>query len=99
MDELAQQVADRLKAARFVEVEASGRHVHLTEADAQTLFGHPLTPTRPLSQPGQFACAEMCIRDSWKPRHRPLRQYHLLPRHRLPHQEPAGDLTNRCGGL
>ena len=58
MDELAQQVADRLKAARFVEVEASGRHVHLTEADAQTLFGHPLTPTRPLSQPGQFACAE-----------------------------------------
>ncbi|MBS6366190.1 MAG: phosphate propanoyltransferase [Clostridiales bacterium] len=58
MDELAQQVADRLKAERFVEVEASGRHVHLTEQDALTLFGHPMTPARPLSQPGQFACAE-----------------------------------------
>lgn len=23
-----------------------------------TLFGHPLTPKRPLSQPGQFLCAE-----------------------------------------
>jgi putative phosphotransacetylase len=58
MDELAEQVAARLKAARFVEVEASGRHVHLTESDALRLFGHPLTPARPLSQPGQYACQE-----------------------------------------
>ena len=28
----------------FVEMEASGRHVHVTEAQAKTLFGHPLTP-------------------------------------------------------
>lgn len=44
--------------AAFVEVEASGRHVHLTEADAIALFGHGLTPERPLSQPGQFVCSE-----------------------------------------
>ena len=42
----------------FIEVEASGRHVHLTEEAAQSLFGHSLTPKRPLSQPGQFICEE-----------------------------------------
>ena len=51
---IAAQVADRL----FVEVEASGRHVHLTKDQAMTLFGHGLTPKRPLSQPGQFVCQE-----------------------------------------
>ena len=49
-DKLAEAVAQRL----FVELEASGRHVHLTEAGANRLFGHPLTPDRPLSQPGQY---------------------------------------------
>lgn len=42
----------------FVPMEASGRHVHLTETQAQTLFGHPLTPHRPLSQPGQYLSKE-----------------------------------------
>ena len=42
----------------FVELEASGRHVHVTEAQAQTLFGHKLTPKRPLSQPGQYLANE-----------------------------------------
>lgn len=42
----------------FVELEASGRHVHVTEAQAQVLFGHPLTAKRPLSQPGQFLANE-----------------------------------------
>ena len=42
----------------FLEVEASGRHVHLTEAAAMALFGHGLTALRPLSQPGQFVCKE-----------------------------------------
>ena len=51
---IAAQVADRL----FIEVEASGRHVHLTKEQAVTLFGHGLTPQRPLSQPGQFVCQE-----------------------------------------
>lgn len=42
----------------FVPVEASGRHVHITRAQAAALFGHPLTPERPLSQPGQFLAKE-----------------------------------------
>lgn len=51
---LAQKVLGRI----FVELEASGRHVHLTKAQAELLFGHPLTPKRPLSQPGQFLANE-----------------------------------------
>lgn len=42
----------------FVELEASGRHVHVTQAQAQALFGHLLTQKRPLSQPGQFLANE-----------------------------------------
>ena len=37
---------------------ASARHAHLSEQDALTLFGAPLTPVRELSQPGQFLCKE-----------------------------------------
>ena len=39
----------------FIEMEASGRHVHVTKEQAEILFGHRLTPERPLSQPGQWA--------------------------------------------
>ena len=53
-EEIAQQVISRL----FVELEASGRHVHVTEAQAHALFGHLLTPKRELSQPGQFLANE-----------------------------------------
>ena len=42
----------------FVPLEASGRHVHVTEEQARTLFGHGLTPKRPLSQPGQYLANE-----------------------------------------
>ena len=51
---LAEQVMKRI----FVELEASGRHVHVTKEQALTLFGHPLTPKRPLSQPGQYLANE-----------------------------------------
>ena len=51
---LAGRVMERL----FVEMEASGRHVHLTEGQIMTLFGHGLTPAKPLSQPGQYAAKE-----------------------------------------
>lgn len=51
---LAEKVAGRI----FVPLEASGRHVHITAEQAQALFGHPLTPKRPLSQPGQFLANE-----------------------------------------
>ena len=39
-------------------MEASGRHVHVTKEQAQRLFGHPLTPKRELSQPGQYLANE-----------------------------------------
>lgn len=55
---LVERVTDEVCRRLFLEVEASGRHVHLTEEQAQTLFGHPLTNVRPLSQPGQYVCAE-----------------------------------------
>ena len=54
LDVLTQAVMDRV----FVPVEASGRHVHVTREQAMTLFGHPLTPKRPLSQPGQYLSQE-----------------------------------------
>lgn len=42
----------------FIQLEASGRHVHVTKQQAITLFGHGLTPERPLSQPGQYLARE-----------------------------------------
>lgn len=54
LDELAQAVMERI----FVPIEASGRHVHVTKEQAMTLFGHGLTPERPLSQPGQYLAKE-----------------------------------------
>lgn len=55
-EELLRSVIEALT----IEIEASGRHVHLTREAVERLFGpdHRLTPTKPLSQPGQFACAE-----------------------------------------
>ena len=54
----ANLIADAVLSRIFVELEASGRHVHVTREAAQTLFGHGLTPDRPLSQPGQFVAKE-----------------------------------------
>jgi len=54
LDALTDQVLGRI----FVELEASGRHAHVTEEQAMTLFGHKLTPKRELSQPGQFLSNE-----------------------------------------
>lgn len=41
-------------------VEISARHLHLSQADLETLFGkgYQLTVKKALSQPGQFACEE-----------------------------------------
>lgn len=43
-----------------IEIEASGRHIHLSRAHVDALFGtgYRLTPVKDLSQPGQFACQE-----------------------------------------
>ena len=53
-----QAVAEAVMSRLFVELEASGRHVHVTKEQAQTLFGHGLTEKRPLSQPGQYLANE-----------------------------------------
>lgn len=53
-EKLVETVMDRI----FVKLEASGRHVHVTKAQAMALFGHPLTRQRDLSQPGQYLARE-----------------------------------------
>ena len=40
-------IVEKVLGNIFVELEASGRHVHVTEAQAQVLFGHRLTEKRP----------------------------------------------------
>ena len=44
----------------LVPVGVSNRHIHLTAADVETLFGkgYELTKLKDLSQPGQYACKE-----------------------------------------
>lgn len=56
--EVLQALAEKVAGRIFVPLEASGRHVHITREQAQILFGHGLTPKRPLSQPGQFLANE-----------------------------------------
>lgn len=55
----------RLPETLAIPVEASGRHVHLTQADVEKLFGtsRRLTFKRELSQPGQFLSEErVCLK-------------------------------------
>ena len=54
LEKLCEQVMKRI----CVEMEASGRHVHVTKEQAQQLFEHDLTPSRELSQPGQYLAKE-----------------------------------------
>lgn len=56
MQQVVSAVMDAIHKAGLVEIEVSARHVHLSEADVERLFGPSakLEPKRPLSQPGQF---------------------------------------------
>lgn len=56
LERLAEAIIQRMT----IQIEASGRHVHLSRGDVEALFGtgYQLTKVKDLSQPGQFACAE-----------------------------------------
>ena len=60
LQDIIEEVVRRVKDEAFIEVEASGRHVHLTREHIDILFGegHELTRIKDLSQPGQYACKE-----------------------------------------
>jgi len=60
MNQLVNKVIETIARAGLVEVEVSARHVHLTAADVEILFGKggTLHEKRPLSQPGQYLCEE-----------------------------------------
>lgn len=60
IEAIVSTVIGELKARLFIEVEASGRHVHVSKQDLESLFGtgYRLTPAKELSQPGQYACQE-----------------------------------------
>lgn len=55
IDQVVSAVVDTI-GREYVQVEVSARHVHLSQADLEKLFGPgtTLTPKRELSQPGQF---------------------------------------------
>lgn len=53
-----QSLAEAVLGRIFVPLEASGRHVHLTQDQCHALFGGALTEHRPLSQPGQYLAQE-----------------------------------------
>ncbi len=50
----------RAGTSKTVPLAVSNRHIHITQADFEQLFGTGKRPTpeRPISQPGQFAAAE-----------------------------------------
>ena len=60
IEQIANEVVAELKEKLFIPVEASGRHIHLSRADADILFGagYQFTKVKDLSQPGQYACKE-----------------------------------------
>ena len=63
-EQQVQQIITRVMAEMDgtyrIPIEASARHVHLSQEDIGLLFGegYQLTPQRDLSQPGQYLCEE-----------------------------------------
>lgn len=62
VETIAKLVVERLHEMQdyMVPVGVSNRHIHLSQADLEVLYGpgHPLTPIKDLGQPGQFAAKE-----------------------------------------
>ncbi len=60
MEQIVEKIFSILKSELMIEVEASGRHIHLSQEDADFLFGknYVFQKQKDLSQPGQYACKE-----------------------------------------
>lgn len=60
IDYIVEQVLKRISERMTIPVEASGRHVHLSQESLEILFGkgYNLTKKRELSQPEQYLCNE-----------------------------------------
>ncbi|TPG68289.1 phosphate propanoyltransferase [Brevibacillus laterosporus] len=60
IESIVDEVVKRVNEEMCVPIEASGKHVHLSRADIDTLFGpgYELSKMKDLSQPGQYACKE-----------------------------------------
>ncbi len=60
VERFRQEVELASASGREILIEVSAHHVHLCRAHVDALFGvgYELTPSAPLSQPGQFACKE-----------------------------------------
>lgn len=56
--ELVQSELDKM--TKKIPIEASGRHIHLSQEDSDILFGkgYKYSVVKELSQPGQYACKE-----------------------------------------
>lgn len=57
---IAKKIANLMEEKILIDVEASGRHIHLSRGDVDALFGkgYKLTKVKDLSQPGQYVCRE-----------------------------------------
>ncbi|MPW25531.1 phosphate propanoyltransferase [Alkalibaculum sp. M08DMB] len=60
VDIVYREILNKVNGLGYVEIEASGRHVHMSREVVEELFGkgYQLTKVKELSQPGQFACKE-----------------------------------------
>lgn len=60
IDSVSEKIFKKINELGIVEIEASGRHVHLSKEVIEDLFGkgYELTLAKELSQPGQYACKE-----------------------------------------
>ena len=65
IDLIVEEILERIsiKKDEDILVEASGRHIHLSQESIDILFGngYKLTKKRELSQPGQYLCEEKVI--------------------------------------